>query len=109
MPPRRSRGSIRATSGCRGLSTTARLGLELKSLVGSLGVVVVDVGVEHSIEMAGTEDHEPTDACASHTADPPFGGRVGFRCPPRCAHHLEALSLEYLVEGGAEAFVSPAD
>ena len=36
-----------------GLSTTARLGLELKSLVGSLGFVVVDVGVEHGIEMAG--------------------------------------------------------
>jgi hypothetical protein len=56
--------------------------VEVASAVGSLVVVVVDVGLEDASEMGLAEDEDAVEAFGSDGADESFGVGVGFRSAP---------------------------
>jgi hypothetical protein len=67
-----------------------------------VGVVVLDVDTQDTLEVSAVCDQEPVEAVATNRADPALGVRVRVRRAKRCADDLDALALEDLVEGAAE-------
>ena len=60
---------------------------ECQASVGSVRVVVLDVGVEHYGEVAAAADEHPVEAFSADRADEAFGVGVGLRCADRGADH----------------------
>jgi hypothetical protein len=78
-------------------------------LVAAAGVVVLDVGVEHMVEVPAAGDENPVGALAADGGDPPLGDRVHPRCLRRGEHHVDADRGEHRIERGGELGVSVAD
>jgi hypothetical protein len=78
-------------------------------LVGPVGVVVLDVLVEDSPEMATTLNHGPVEALVTHTPNEPFGEDVGFRGAHRGANHPDGFRFEDFVERSRELGVPIPD
>ena len=74
-----------------------------------VGVVVLDVDTQDTIELSAACDQEPVEAVAANRADPALGERVRVRRPKRGADDLDALALEDVVEGAAELAVAVVD
>ena len=55
--------------------------LERECPVWPRGVVMVDVGPEHVLEVAAAEDQQPVEAVAADGADEALGIGVGLRSP----------------------------
>src|SRR2546429_6631846 len=72
-------------------------------------VVVLDVDAQDVFELSAACDKEPVEAVPADGADPALGERVRVRRAKRCADDLDALALEYLVEGAAEFAVAVVD
>jgi hypothetical protein len=70
------------------------------------GIVVVDVGSEHALEMPLIQDEEPVQALGPHRPDPAF--RVSIRSGRlhRRADHLAGRATEDLIKGQRELAVS---
>ena len=74
-----------------------------------LGVVVVDVGVEHALEVTAVEDQQPVEALRADGSDEALRDRVRLRRPYRCLHDPDSPAAEDLVEGAAVLAVPVAD
>jgi hypothetical protein len=74
-----------------------------------VGVVVLDVGVEHCCEVAASADEDPVEAFSADGGDEAFGVGVGLGSANRGADHREPLGAEHLVERGGELRVAVAD
>jgi len=73
--------------------------------MGSLAVVVFDVGLQHRSKMPFAQEEYPVEALGAEGPDEPFGIGVGLRGPPRSAQDLDPFGPEDLVEDGAEPLV----
>ena len=82
---------------------------EVEPAMGSLAVVVLDVGHQDRAEMAFAQEEHPIEALGADRPDEPFGIGVGLRCPPRSAQYLDPLGPEHLVEDWAESLVPVMD
>jgi hypothetical protein len=76
--------------------------------VGTVDVVVLDVGLKHLLEVSSPDDQQPIQALGSHRADPALGVGVGVGCLHRRDQHLGALRPKH-VERAGELRVSVAD
>jgi hypothetical protein len=74
-----------------------------------MAVVVLDVVMDDSCEMATTEDENPVHTLTPDSADEALGERVRPGCPDRSADGPNALGAEDLVEAGRELGVVIAD
>ena len=74
----------------------------VEGLVGSVGVVVIDVAGDESLELVLVPDDGAVEELAADRSDPSLGERVCHRCADRGAEDLEFFGSEYLVEGGGE-------
>src|SRR5439155_12054730 len=74
-----------------------------------LAVVMVDVGAEHAVELAVTEDQEPVEALLADGAHPALGVSVRVRSSERRLDHGRAFAAGDLVEGGIELRVAIVD
>ena len=64
-----------------------------------LGVVVVDVDVEHAFEVATVEDQQPVEALGADCSDETFGDCVRLGRPDGCLKNSDLFAAEDLVEG----------
>src|SRR3974390_192870 len=67
-----------------------------------MGVVVLDVLVDHGFEVTLTEDEHAIKALPPDGSDETLGERIGTRSPDRRADDPDALGTEDLVEAGRE-------
>jgi hypothetical protein len=74
-----------------------------------VGVVVVDVDAQDTLELSAAADQEPVEAIAADGADPAFGERVCLRRPKRGADDLDAFTAKDLIERAREFTVAVAD
>jgi hypothetical protein len=74
-----------------------------------MGVVVVDVDAQDTLELSAAADQEPVEAVAANGADPVFGERVRLRRPKRGADDLDALAAKDLIERAREFTVAVVD
>ena len=74
--------------------------------MGTMLVVVADVGREDSFEVASVHDQDPVEALAAYGADPPFDEGVRAGRPERCADDPDAVGAEHLVERRRELAVA---
>jgi hypothetical protein len=82
---------------------------EVESAVGTFSVVVVDVGVQHGLEVAPAEDKDPVEALDANGPDETLG--IGI-CPggsPGGADDLHTLRFELFVKRFSESVVSIVD
>ena len=72
---------------------------QLEGAMRPMGVVVVDIEVEDTCEVAASDDQHPVQAFPTHRADEAF--RIGIRpgCTDRRADHAHAFGSEHLIEG----------
>jgi hypothetical protein len=73
---------------------------ELERSVRPVAVVIVDVGVEHALEVSSAEEQDPVETFTSDGADEALGVGVRLRRAYRCADHLDPFAPEDLVEDG---------
>jgi hypothetical protein len=71
-----------------------------------MAVVIVDVDVQHLLELSPADDQDPVEALAADGADPALGERVRLRRPETCADDLDSFASEDLVEDTPELAVS---
>ena len=74
-----------------------------------MGVVVIDVDAQDTLELSAAADQEPIEAVAADGADPAFGERVCLWRPKRGADVLNALAAEDLIERAREFTVAVVD
>jgi hypothetical protein len=74
-----------------------------------LGVVVIDVDVEHAFEVATVEDQQPVEALGTYGSDEAFGDRVRLGRPDGCLHDPDPFAPEHLVERSGVLAVAVAD
>jgi hypothetical protein len=74
-----------------------------------MGVVVLDVGVEHCCEVAAAADEHPVEALSAHRADETFGVRVGPRRTDRGSDDPQSFTAHDLIERGRELRVAVTD
>ena len=74
-----------------------------------VGVVVIDIDAQDTLELPAAADQEPVEAVAADGADPAFGERVCLGRAKRGADDLDAFGSEDLVEGAAELAVAVVD
>jgi hypothetical protein len=84
-------------------------GAQAERAVWALGVVVVEIGSEDSLEVSAVEDEEPVEALGADGADEALGDGVGLRCADWCAQDPDALAAEDLVERAGVLAVAVAD
>jgi hypothetical protein len=77
--------------------------------MGTVAVVVLDVGVEDTCKMMRTDDQEMVEAFPTGGAHPSLGERVRVRRPHRGADDLGADRAPHVVEGPGELGVTVAD
>jgi len=77
----------------------AQVGCALsEAAVGSVGVVVLDVLAEESLEVRAVPDECAVEELAANSPDPSFGVAVRDRCVWRCADDRRAFAAEHVVE-----------
>src|SRR5215218_4674457 len=69
--------------------------------MGSLTVVVIDVGAEHAFEVTAVKDQQPVQTLGTRGADEALRDRVRFRRPHRRLYDPDAFASEHLVESTA--------
>src|SRR3974390_2123874 len=74
-----------------------------------MGVVVLDVLVNHGVEMMSAEDQHPVQTFTPDGSDEMFSEGVCTGCPDRGADDPDALGAEDLLEAGRELGVPVAD
>jgi hypothetical protein len=74
-----------------------------------VGVVVLDVDPQDTLEVSAVCDQEPVEAVATNRADPALGERVRVRGPKWGADDLNPLAFEDVVEGATELAVAIMD
>jgi hypothetical protein len=77
--------------------------------VGSAGVVVLDVGAEHSLEVAAIPHEYPVDAFGAYGPYEPFRVCVRLRSARWNLDDFDAVCGEHCVEAGGELAVAVAD
>jgi hypothetical protein len=73
--------------------------------VGALGVVVLDIGLEHRGEMTLVDDEKPVETLGADRPDESCSVRIGSGRSPRGTEYFDAFSTEDLVEDGTEPLV----
>jgi hypothetical protein len=81
----------------------------MKRSVWTVGVVVLEVLLQHYREVAWSGDQEVVEAFAAQRSDEAFGDRVGSRCSYRSGDDADVGAGEHGVEGGGELAVPVAD
>lgn len=64
----------------------------------SMAVVVIDVLVEHQVEVVFSEDDQPVQSLVAQSLDHPLAMAVRPRTAIRCQSHPGALAAEHVVE-----------
>ena len=82
---------------------------EFEAAVGSVTVVVGEVGSQDGFEMASPEDEDPVEAFASDGADPAFGVGVGLGCADGGPDRGDVFGAKDVVDGTGEFGVSVSD
>src|SRR5436190_12928978 len=82
---------------------------ELEPTVRPLGVVVVDVDAEHTLEVAVVEDQQPVETLRADGSDEALRDRICLRRAHGRLHRPDAVASEDLVEGTAVLAVAVAD
>jgi hypothetical protein len=77
--------------------------------VGTVSVVVLDVGAEHLLEVSSPGDQQPVQTFGPHRTDPALGISVGVGRLHRRDQHLGVVRTEDVVEGAGELRVSIAN
>src|SRR5450759_2867781 len=72
-------------------------------------VVVLDVGGEHTLEVAASADEDPVEAFSADRTDEAFGVAVGLRRPDRGPDLPEPFTAYDFVELGRELRVAVTD
>ncbi len=70
-----------------------RWDLLLDPLMWPGSIEVLNVGVEHAVELLLMEDEQVIETLASHTSEKPFTDGIGSRGVIRCCEHLDATRL----------------
>jgi hypothetical protein len=70
------------------------------------GVIVIDELLQHTLELAWTEDQQMVQHLAPHRAYPTLGVGIRSRSPEWQEDHFHSLGHEHLVEGIAELAVT---
>ncbi len=73
--------------------------LLLKSLMGTGAIVVVDILLQHAVQMPCTEDEQAIQAFLTHRANPAFGIGIGVGCSKRRMDHGHPGGLKDSVKG----------
>ena len=74
-----------------------------------MAVVVLDVLVDHGLDISTTEDEHPVQTFAPDRADEALSEGVGTRCPDRSPDDPDAFGAEGLIEAGRELSVAIPD
>ena len=82
---------------------------ELGSAVRPFRVVVIDVLLEHALQMAPATNDQPVQALATGAPHPALGVGVGLRSLQMSADHLQAIASQHLLESERELLVVVAD
>jgi hypothetical protein len=77
--------------------------------VWAVGVVVLDVFLQHCREVAWSGDEEVVEAFPAQGPDPALCDGVGTRCPDRGAEDVDVGAGEDRVEGGGEPAIPVTD
>jgi hypothetical protein len=70
--------------------------------VGTVAVVVLDVGVKHLLQVSSPDDQQPVQTLGPHRPDPAVGVGVGVGPLQRRDQYLGAVRTEDVVEGAGE-------
>jgi hypothetical protein len=82
---------------------------EIEASVGTLLVVMVDVGLQHWLEVALADGEDPIETLGTNGPDETLGIRVCPRSSPWGPDDLDTLRFEHFVEWLPEAMVSVVD
>ena len=77
-----------------------------EALVWASRVIVVDELLQHTLELAGSEDQQMVEHLPAHSTYPPLGVGVRSRSSEWQSHHLHSVGLEHVVEGITELGVT---
>jgi hypothetical protein len=83
--------------------------VKLKSTVRSLIVVMVDVLVQHPLEVTQATNDHPVQALAAGGPHPALGMGVGFGSLKRCSDHPHTFPSQHVLEGERELLVVVTD
>jgi hypothetical protein len=101
--------SQRPNGRCGGRGSAACGRVLMERSVRAVGVVVLEVFLQHGREVARFGDEDVVEAFAAQGADPALGDRVRSRCSNRGADDADFGAGEHGVEGGGELGISVAD
>ena len=94
---------------CRWVEERRVRGSQIEPAMGTVGVVVLHVGVQDVIEMPTTQDERPVKELSSNRPHPSLSEGVGLWGSDRGEDHLHPFGLEHLVEGTGELLIAVAD
>jgi hypothetical protein len=77
--------------------------------VGSLSVVVVEVGLQYRLEVTFAEEKDPVSTLGTNRPDETLGIGICSRGSPRGANNFDTLCFEHFVERLSESMVSVVD
>ena len=68
---------------------------KVEPTMGSLAVVVLDVGLQHRSKMPLAQEEHPIEALGADRPDEPFGIGVGLRCPEVSEYSISPLTRDF--------------
>ena len=77
--------------------------------MGSVLVVVLDELVEGRLQVTAAANQRPVETFLADRTHEPLREGIGSRCSHRCPDHLDALSVEHVVEGLRELRIAVSD
>jgi hypothetical protein len=98
--------TVRDASACRLRAIKRIRNTKSQASVGALAVVVVDVGLQHSLKVTPRRDEEPVQALGPNRSHPPLGERVCPRRSDRSPDHCDPLASEDPVEDGGKLSIA---
>ena len=99
----------RTSSAWRWVEERRVRGSQIEPAMGTVGVVVADIGVQEAIEMPTAQDERPVKELGSNRPHPSLSEGVGLRGSDRGEDHPGPFGLEHLVEGAGELLIAVAD
>jgi len=82
---------------------------QIETAVGSLPVVVIEIGLQHGLKVEFGEDKDPVETFSSNGSHESLGVGICPRGSPRGANDLDSLGLGYFIEDLSESKVTVVD
>src|SRR4051794_11105110 len=78
----------------------------LNTLMGTSGIVVMDIVAQHAPQMVFVEDEQLVQTFFSHRSNPTLGIGIGVGCTDGCMNDLQLYGTENSIERGSELAIS---